>query len=54
MRIWCILTQKIAGLPYTVVGDEINEDFTYVTDIADAIITVGNEGKDGSIYNIVR
>ena len=47
------LAQKIAGLPYTVVGDgNQTRDFTYVTDIADAIITVGNEGKDGSIYNI--
>ena len=47
------LAQKLAGMPYTVVGDgNQTRDFTYVTDVANAIITVGREGKDNNIYNI--
>ena len=40
-------------MPYTVVGDgNQTRDFTYVTDIANAIIIAGNEGKNGNVYNI--
>lgn len=47
------LAQKIAGLPYTVVGDgNQTRDFTYVTDIVNAIVVVGQEGRNGNIYNI--
>jgi len=47
------LAQKLAGAPYTVVGDgSQTRDFTYVTDVVNAIVTVGKEGLDNSIYNI--
>ena len=29
---------EVAGKPYTVVGDEIKPDFTYVTDIVDGLV----------------
>jgi len=47
------LAQKLAGVPYTVVGDgSQTRDFTYVTDVAHAIVTVGNQGVTNNIYNI--
>jgi len=47
------LAQKIKGLPFTIVGDgEQTRDFTYVSDIANAIMIAGKEGKTGEIYNI--
>jgi len=47
------LAQKLAGVPYTVVGDGCQtRDFTYVTDVANAIVTVGKQGISNSIYNI--
>lgn len=47
------LAQKLAGVPYTVVGDgSQTRDFTYVTDVVNGIVTVGKEGLDNSIYNI--
>lgn len=47
------LAQKLANMPYTIVGDGMQtRDFTYVSDVAKAIITVGEEGVDNSIYNI--
>ena len=47
------LAQKLAGKPYTIVGDgSQTRDFTYVTDVANALITVGREGRNNNIYNI--
>ena len=47
------LAQKLANVPYTIVGDgSQTRDFTYVTDVANAILTVGDEGVDNNIYNI--
>ena len=47
------LAQKLAGKPFTIVGDgEQTRDFTYVTDVANAIKTVLQEGKSGHIYNV--
>ena len=47
------LAQKIKGLPFTIVGDgNQTRDFTYVSDIANAIVIAGREGKSGEIYNI--
>jgi UDP-glucose 4-epimerase len=47
------LAQKLANVPYTIVGDGTQtRDFTYVTDVANAIVTVGSEGVANSIYNI--
>ena len=46
------LAQKLAK-PFTIVGDgEQTRDFTYVTDVANAIKTVLEEGKSGHIYNV--
>lgn len=48
------LAQKLKGAPYTVVGDGTQtRDFTYVTDIADAIITAaGNDDAIGQVMNV--
>ena len=47
------LGQKLAGEPYTVVGDgEQTRDFTFVTDIAQAILTAAKSDRTGQIYNV--
>lgn len=47
------LAQKLAGKPFTVVGDGTQtRDFTYVTDIVDAIIAAANTTVYGEIINI--
>ena len=47
------LAQKLAGEPYTVVGDgEQTRDFTYVTDIAQAIVASAKSDRTGQIYNV--
>ena len=46
------LAQKLAGKPLTVVGDgNQTRDFTYVTDIVDAIVTA-LDSKKADIYNV--
>ena len=47
------LGQKLAGKPYTVVGDgKQTRDFTYVTDIAQAILVSAKSDRFGQIYNV--
>lgn len=47
------LAQKLAGVPYTVVGDGTQtRDFTYVSDIVDALLAAANSNKSGKIYNV--
>ncbi len=47
------LAQKLAGRPYTVVGDgEQTRDFTYVSDIVTALITASETEKSGRAYNV--
>ena len=47
------LGQKLAGLPYTVVGDgEQTRDFTFVTDIVEAILTAIKSDVTKQIYNV--
>ena len=47
------LAQKLSGNPFTVVGDGTQtRDFTYVTDIASALIAVAKSDKVGKIYNV--
>lgn len=47
------LAQKLAGNPLTVVGDGTQtRDFTYVTDVARALIAAVKSNKSGEIYNI--
>lgn len=47
------LAQKLAGNPLTVVGDGTQtRDFTYVTDVAQALIAAAKSDKSGEIYNI--
>ena len=47
------LGQKLAGYPYTVVGDgEQTRDFTFVTDIVQAILTSVKSDRTGQIYNV--
>ena len=47
------LGQKLAGKPFTVVGDgEQTRDFTFVTDIAQAIVTAAKSDRTGQIYNV--
>lgn len=45
--------QKLAGKPYTVVGDGTqSRDFIYVTDVAEAFFQASQHGHPGEIYNI--
>lgn len=47
------LAQKLAGKPYTVVGDgRQTRDFTYVTDVADAFYTASESPVHGEIFNV--
>ncbi|MDB4316195.1 SDR family oxidoreductase [Cyclobacteriaceae bacterium] len=47
------LAQKLANKAMTIVGDgNQTRDFTYVTDVASALVTAAVSGKYGSSYNI--
>ncbi len=47
------LAQKLAGRPYTVVGDgRQSRDFTFVSDVADAFVTVAQSSVAGEIFNV--
>ncbi|MFH2204172.1 MAG: SDR family oxidoreductase [Elusimicrobiota bacterium] len=48
------LAQKLKGRPYTVVGDgEQTRDFTYVTDVVDAVYTAArHEQAAGQVFNV--
>jgi UDP-glucose 4-epimerase len=47
------LAQKLAGKPLTIVGDgNQTRDFTYVTDVASALISAAGSAMSGKIYNI--
>lgn len=47
------LAQKIAGEPFTIVGDGTQtRDFTYVTDVADAFYTAAQSDISGEIFNV--
>ena len=47
------LAQKLAGKPYTVVGDGTQtRDFTFVTDVVDALLTAVKSKRTGQIYNV--
>jgi UDP-glucose 4-epimerase len=47
------LGQLLAGKPLTVVGDgEQTRDFTFVSDVVDALVTVAASDKTGEIYNV--
>lgn len=47
------LAQKLAGKPFTVVGDGTQtRDFTYVTDVADAFFTASRSNLSGEVMNV--
>jgi len=47
------LAQKLAGKPYTVVGDGTQtRDFTYVSDVADAFIAAAESDISGEVFNV--
>lgn len=47
------LAQKLAGKPFTVVGDGTQaRDFTYVTDVADAFVKAAESDIEGEVFNI--
>lgn len=47
------LAQKLAGEPYTIVGDgNQTRDFTYVSDVAEAILAVAQSSISGEIFNV--
>jgi UDP-glucose 4-epimerase len=47
------LAQLLAGKPLTIVGDGTQtRDFTYVSDVVDALLTVAAEGGVGEVYNV--
>ena len=47
------LAQKLAGKPYTIVGDGTqSRDFTFVTDVADAFVTAAKSDRVQEIYNV--
>lgn len=47
------LAQKLAGKPLTVVGDgNQTRDFTFVTDVAQAVLAAATSPRYGEIYNV--
>lgn len=47
------LAQKLAGQPLTIVGDgEQTRDFTFVTDIAQAVLAAAKSDLSGEIFNV--
>ena len=47
------LAQLLAGKPLTIVGDGTQRrDFTFVSDVVDALVTVAESDKCGEIYNV--
>ena len=47
------LAQKLANKPMTIVGDgNQTRDFTYVTDVANALVAAAKSNKSSEIYNI--
>lgn len=49
------LKQKLAGAPFTVVGDGTqSRDFVYVTDVARAFVMAGESDLEGKIWNLGR
>lgn len=47
------LAQLLSGKPLTIVGDgEQTRDFTFVSDVVEALITVAERGSSGEIYNV--
>jgi UDP-glucose 4-epimerase len=47
------LAQKLAGKPFTVVGDGTQtRDFTFVTDVADAFVTAASSHASNEIFNV--
>jgi UDP-glucose 4-epimerase len=47
------LAQKLAGKPFTVVGDGTQtRDFTFVTDVADALVKAARADITGEIFNV--
>lgn len=47
------LAQKLAGKPFTVVGDGTQtRDFTFVTDVVDAFVRAAESQVDGEIFNV--
>lgn len=47
------LKQKLAGKPFTVVGDGTQtRDFLYVTDVAEAFLAAGETERTGEVWNL--
>jgi len=47
------LAQKLAGKPFTIVGDgEQTRDFTYVTDVAHAVLAAAKSNCSGEVFNV--
>lgn len=47
------LAQKLAGKPFTVVGDgHQTRDFTYVTDVVDAFLKAAGSEVSGEVFNV--
>jgi UDP-glucose 4-epimerase len=47
------LGQKLAGKPFTIVGDGTqSRDFTYVTDVVDAFVRAAASNLSGEIFNV--
>ena len=47
------LRQKLAGKPYTVVGDGTqSRDFLYVTDVASAFLAAAETPREGRVWNL--
>lgn len=47
------MAQKLAGEPFTVVGDGTQtRDFTYISDVVDACITIAKSSIIGEVFNV--
>ncbi|MCW5770147.1 MAG: SDR family oxidoreductase [Rhodospirillaceae bacterium] len=47
------IAQMLAGKPLTIVGDgEQTRDFTYVSDVVEALVLAAESGREGAVYNV--
>ena len=52
-QFWSVFSAKLAEKPFTIVGDgEQTRDFTFVTDVCEAMISASKSSISSDIFNV--